>query len=324
MQIQVRTSINVRSNTVPSTPAFVQDALPENWSGHTIIEKPAPEMPTLVPRLDAVPVRLKASQRPRQHSRLSSYLHGFSVVGGDDSIQTPSRPRKMYHYSTQCYARTPRTVRTQRDANTTGLRPANSTRGVIDPVHSPNSATWPLTPHIQDERDRDRRRLTMDAHQSRALTEPGYSQQRMKHRRTRTIVSRKEDGKSLLSHKRDPKVRKKIIGCLVFGTLLAIVLTTCTSHLPPYRPPYHILTLNRPRPRDLQFPPRRHFPRRFHLLHHSAHHIIQPLPNPALHARLQAPTTFRKAKRQDAMAYRRRSCWICAATNANPCDFCER
>jgi len=236
MRIRVTTSINVRSNTVPSTPALVHEALPENWGGHTITEKPTQEMPTLVPRLDAMPSRVNASQRPRQNSRLSAFLHGFSVIGSDDSIQTPSRPRKMYHYSTQCYARTPRRIRTQRNNNATGLRPANSTRGVIDPVHSPNSATWPLTPHIQDERDRDRHRLTMNAHQSRTLAEMGYLQQKPRYRRTRTRISQKEDGKSLSSHKKDPKIRKKIIGCLLFGTLLIIILTTCTQPLPSIHP----------------------------------------------------------------------------------------
>ncbi|KAK4695754.1 hypothetical protein P7C71_g2057, partial [Lecanoromycetidae sp. Uapishka_2] len=226
MQIEVRTSINVRSNTVPSTPALVHDALPESWDSHKLIEKPTADMPTLVPRLDAVPARLKASQRPRRHSRLSSFLHGFSVIGGEESNPAPPRPRKMYHYSTQCYARTPRRIRSQRDANITGLRPANSTRGVIDPVHSPTSATWPLTPHIQDQRERDRRRLTVHAHESRVLTDMGYLQTGPRHRRTGTRGSQKEDGKSLMSHRKDPKVRKKIIGCLFFGTLLTIVLTT--------------------------------------------------------------------------------------------------
>lgn len=230
MRIQVRTSINVRSNTLPSTPALVHDALPNNREGHKIIEKSRPDMPTLVPRLDAVPTRLKASQRPRQHSRLSAFLHGFSVLG-DESCPTPSRPRKMYHYSTQCYARTPRRIRTQRNANATGLRPANSTRGVIDPVHSPTSATWPLTSHIQDERDRDRQRLTMDAHQSPVLIDMGDLRSKTQHRRTRRRGAHKDDAKSLLLQNKDPKIRKKVIGCLIFGTLLTIVLTTCMPPL---------------------------------------------------------------------------------------------
>ncbi len=230
MRIQVRTSINVRSNTVPSTPALVHHALPDNWEGHKIIEKSTLDMPTLVRRLDAVPTRLEASQRPRQHSRLSAFLHGFSVIG-DESCPTPSRPRKMYHYSTQCYARTPRRIRTQRNANATGLRSANSTRGVIDPVHSPTSATWPLSSYIQDESYRDRQRLTMDAHHSPVLTDMGDLRPKTRHRRKRTRGAHKDDPKSVWLHNKDPKIRKKVIGCLIFGTLLIIVLTTCMPPL---------------------------------------------------------------------------------------------
>ena len=228
MHIQVTTQIHVQSNTAPSTPALVADTLPENWVGQSLTEKTTTAMPTFVPHLEAA--QLKASQRPRKHSRLSAFLHGFSVIG-DESPPKPSRLPNMHRYSTQCYARTPCRVRTQHNSTVTGLRPANSTRGVIDPVHSPTSSVWHLTPQIQDERDSDGRVMTSDAYQSRGLMEMGYMQSEARPRQTKVRHGRKKDIPSPPLSKQ-PKTRKKIIGSLVFGTLLAIVLTTCAlSHI---------------------------------------------------------------------------------------------
>ena len=217
MRINVTTAISVLSNTVPSTPAPKNDAVPEDWCDFKSIGKPSTDMPSLVPRLDAVPARMKASQRPRQHSRLSAFLHGFSVVG-EESNTPPARPRKMYRYSTRCYARTPRTVRSEH--HQIALRPATSTRGVIDPVHSPTSATWPLTHHIQ----------TTGAGTDLANVAVEMTIKPSKHRpyAKSKIGGKMRSERDAFFRTTNPNIRKKVVGCLFFGTLLTIVLTTCT------------------------------------------------------------------------------------------------
>ena len=229
MRIQVRTSINVRSNTAPSTPALVNEALPENWKDHIIKEKKsAPEMPTLV---ESAQSQFIASQRPPQGSRLSAWLHGSSAIGNE------RRPKATRSYTTtQCYSRTPRRGRSQHQP--TALRHTASTRGVIDPVHSPTSSSWPLSNEsfeVRRDRDRDRRLSTLEPYQAITRREPLYPQSKTGPQRkgTRKVVVRKKGDRTCLPAVADPKIRRKIIGCLFFGTLLTIVLTTCTLPLPP-------------------------------------------------------------------------------------------
>ena len=230
MRIQVRTSINVRSNTAPSTPALVNEALPENWKDHIIKDKKsAPEMPTLV---ESAQSQFIASQRPPQGSRLSAWLHGSSAIGNE------RRPKATRSYTTtQCYSRTPRRGRSQHQP--TALRHTASTRGVIDPVHSPSSS-WPLSNESFEvrrdrDRDRDRRLSILEPYQAITRGEPLYPQSKTGPQRkgTRKVVVRKKGDRTCLPAVTDPKIRRKIIGCLFFGTLLTIVLTTCTLPLPP-------------------------------------------------------------------------------------------
>ncbi len=278
MRIRVTTSINVRSNTVPSTPALVHDALPEDWNNYIVPEKPKPT--SAMPSIESAQSRFLASQRIPKGSRLSAWLHGFSVVGNQQR-PTVAHHRKVSHTTTQCYSRTPRRSRTQN--RPTGLRPANSTRGVIDPVHSPTTSCWPLSNRsFDDRRGRDRQLSTLEPYTPR--TPATASSPHLKsgtHRRKKVHKSSKKPQRICFPHVTDPKLRHKILGCLFFGTLLTLVLTTCTSSLSPST---QTNQLHRPRPRNLQCPPRRHLPRRLHLHNPRPHHNIQPLPNPALHA----------------------------------------
>ena len=281
MRIRVTTSINVRSNTVPSTPALVHDALPEDWNNYIVPEKrnPTPAMPSL----ESAQSRLVASQRIPKGSRLSAWLHGFSVVGNQQR-PTVAHHRKVSHTTTRCYSRTPRKSRTQ--TRPTGLRPANSTRGVIDPVHSPTTSCWPLSNQsFDDRRGRDRQPSTFEPYAP--WTPATASSPHLKsgtQRRKKNLKSSKKPKHTCFPHVNDPKLRHKIFGSLFFGTLLTLVLTTCTSSLSSPKPPTQTNRLCRPRPRNLQCPRRPHLPHCLHLRHPRPHNNIQPLPNSSLHA----------------------------------------
>ena len=226
MRIRVTTSINVRSNTVPSTPALVHDALPEDWNNYIIPEKRNPT--SAMPSLESAQSRLLASQRIPKGSRLSAWLHGCSVVGNQQR-PTVAHHRKVSHTTTQCYSRTPRRSRTQ--SRPTGLRPANSTRGVIDPVHSPTTACWPLSSRSFDDlRGRDRQPHTFEPYTPR--TPATASSPHLKsgtNRQKKIHKSSKKPQRICFPHVTDPKLRHKIFGTLFFGTLLTLVLTACTS-----------------------------------------------------------------------------------------------
>lgn len=222
MRIQVRTSINVRSHTAPSTPVFVNEALPENWKDHIIEEKrSASEMPTLV---ESARTRFVASQRPPQGSRLSAWLHGSSAISSERRLKAIRS-----HTTTACYSRTPRRVKGER--HPPALRHAASTRGVIDPVHSPTTS-WPLSnDSFEVMRDRDRQLPTWEPYQDISRGKSVYPQLKTgpQRRGTRNVIVRKKGDRTCLPAVTDPKIRHKIFGCLFFGTILTIVLTTCTS-----------------------------------------------------------------------------------------------
>lgn len=226
MRIRVTTSINVRSNTVPPTPVHATDdftPLPEE--NKNLVEKvrsksPLPFLPT---RSDMTTSRFMASQRPPRGSRLSAWIHGFSVVS-DDRGRPSAHNRKTSHTSTYCYSRTPRR-RSQNRA--TGLRPINSTRGIIDPVHSPSLATFPLSAPSQEGGGLFPPMSAHDAQQARMLTETGDVQLKSRHERTRNKQVRKKDQRHFPLNTSDRKIRRKLVGCLFVGTVLTILLTTC-------------------------------------------------------------------------------------------------
>ncbi|KAL2042140.1 hypothetical protein N7G274_005328 [Stereocaulon virgatum] len=219
MRIEVHTSINVRSHTAPSTPVFVNEALPANWNDHIIEqERSASGMPTLV---ESARTRFVASQRPPQGSRLSAWLHGSSAIGNE---QRPKATRS--HTTTACYSRTPRRVRGER--HPPALRHAASTRGVIDPVHSPTTS-WPLSnDSFEAMRDRDRQLPTWEPYEALSRGKSVYPQSKTgpQRRGTRNVIVRNKGDRTCLPAVTDPKIRQKIFGCLFFGTILTTVLTT--------------------------------------------------------------------------------------------------
>lgn len=234
MRIRVTTSINVRSNTAPSTPVQAVDAFPPLLEeAQNVVEKVRSKspLPHLTTRSNMGTSRFMASQRPPRGSRLSAWIHGFSIVNDDRGRQS-THHRKTSHTSTQCYSRTPR--RRSRNRGT-GLRPANSTRGVIDPVHSPSHGTFPVLARNQEAEHQQRPLLAYDGHRARPLTEMVNPPSETRHRRTGVKQARQKGQQSCLVNTLDPKIRWKIIACLLFGTILVILLTTCRTYLlPPF------------------------------------------------------------------------------------------
>ena len=282
MRIKVVTSINVRSSPFASPRAVIQEAFPEPQERGDLGEKSSP-MPSLAPgqypRMD----RLIASQRIPHGSRLSGWLHGSSVRT-KDRREPPNFTRKTSHTSTSCFAAA------ERRQHATGIRSYPSTRGLIDPVHSPSCGPRQLTHGPDPRRDAYLERLRAElSSQPRERCSKRHHQQRLKR-------APAKKGRLCFPQIKDLKIRQKIIGCLFFGTLLTIILTTCNSlRLAPYMLPYanHLLMAYRSRPRNIRILPRRHFPWRFHLLHPRPYHLILPLPDPSLHARLRTQNAFR-------------------------------
>jgi len=226
MRIQVTTSINVRSNTVPPTPTQSDNASSQPEENRRKIETPRSKspIPFLPPLPDMATARFKASQRPPPGSRLSAWLHGTSVLNNGRGRSTNHNP-KASRTSTYCYHQTPR--RRSRD-RTTGLRPVASTRGVIDPVHSPTTGAWPVPPRGQEMRHPNRPLSPLDAYQTRMLKEMGYPAPNTRDRRRKTSEGHRKSNRTCFPRIKDPKIRRKAIGCLFFGNILAIILTICT------------------------------------------------------------------------------------------------
>lgn len=226
MRIKVTTSINVRSNTVPSSPSQAIDAFPPlPEKSRIIVEKvrsTAP-LPLLFSQPNMATSRFMASQRPPRGSRLSAWIHGISVVN-EDRGRASTHNRNTSHTSTYCYSRTPR--RRSQD-RVTGLRPLNSTRGVIDPEHSPTRGTFPFLAGAQ-LRDHERPLQIYSGNSAGTYRDTGHAQVKSCHRRTRTKSNQKKGRKTSLANTSDPKVRQKIIGSFAFGTILAILLIICT------------------------------------------------------------------------------------------------
>ena len=225
MRIRVTTSINVRSNTVPPSPVQVSNVpnLPEEQEQRIEKIRSKSPIPFLPPLQDMAMSRLKASQRPPAGSRLSAWLHGASTMN-DARGRTGPHNRKISHTSTYCYHQTPRRRSAERPS---GLRPAASTRGVIDPVHSPTAQTWPMPPQSQHAGSRQRPLSPVDAYQTRMLAEMGFPPKTKHGKGNAKQVQNKQD-RRCFPHIADRKVRQKAIGCVFFGTLLTIILTICT------------------------------------------------------------------------------------------------
>ena len=239
MRIKVVTSINVRSS--PNTEAFSE---PERRDA--ILKNCSPATPSLVPgrlpRMD----RFLASQRIPRGSRLSGWFHGSSVRSNDGkrpAIHT--RKQKISHTSTYCFA----AAEPGHQHQAPGIRSFPSTRGLIDPVHSPTYGPRQLT-YGSDPRH--------DAYLKRLRAELGSAPREHSSKRRHQQRSKRSPAKNerlCFPQIKDVKMRQKVIGCLFFGSLLTILLTTC-KFLPSwsqYLPPTWAISTN-----DLQTSPSRY------------------------------------------------------------------
>ena len=219
MRIKVVTSINVRSSPFASPRAVSQEPFPERERSDAILED-SPAVSHLasgqLPRMD----RFIASQRIPRGSRLSGWLHGSSVRA-NDRRRPPVHTQKTTQASTYCFAATERGPRD----HAPGIRSYPSTRGLIDPVHSPSHSPGQLTYGSDSRHDAYLERLRAELGSLPRKHSTGNRQRRHRQNSKRAPAKTK---RLCFPRINDLRMRQKIIGCLFFGTLLAIVLTTCT------------------------------------------------------------------------------------------------
>ncbi|CAF9920481.1 hypothetical protein IMSHALPRED_004918 [Imshaugia aleurites] len=212
MRIKVVTSINVRSSPFASPRVVVQDAFPEPHGDAILGEKFSTFRsfaPGQHPRMD----RFIASQRIPRGSRLSGWLHGSSVRN-NDRRRPANHTRTTSYTSTYCFAAA------EQERHAPSIRSYPSTRGLIDPVHSPTYGPRQLT-YGSDPRH--------DAYLKRLRAEMGTLPREHCSKRRHRQRSKREPAKKerlCFPQIKDSKMRQKIIGCVFFGTLLTIVLTT--------------------------------------------------------------------------------------------------
>ena len=165
--------------------------------------------------------RFIASQRIPRGSRLSGWLHGSSVRH-KDRRRPPVQPRKTMQTSTYCFAEAEGGQQTR----TPGIRSYPSTRGLIDPVHSPTYGPRQLTYGSVSRHDAYLERLRAEMG---SLPRENFSKRRHQQRSKRAPA---KNERLCFPKIKDLKTRQKTLGCLLFGTLLIIVLTTCKSFRP--------------------------------------------------------------------------------------------
>lgn len=242
MRIKVVTSINVRSSPFASPKVVIHKPTPEPEHADAILENISLAIPSLTPgRMD----RFIVSQRIPRGSRLSGWLHGSSVPDSDRR-KSPIYTGKTFHTSTHCFA----TAEGGHQRNAPGIRSYPSTRGLIDPVHSPTFVPRQLT-HGSDPRH--------DVYLERLRAEMGSLPRKncdnKKHHQRRPKRAPAKNARLCLPKTKSLKMRQKIIGCLLFGTLLIMILTTCESfHADPnvcYPAGKHLLINHRPCSRNI-------------------------------------------------------------------------
>ena len=221
MRIKVVTSINVRSSPFTSPTRAIQEAFPEPERRDAILEEGLPatsSAPSQLLRMD----RFLASQRIPRGSRLSGWLHGASVRSKDSKKPHRTRKTQTSHTSTYCFA----AAEQGRQHHSPGIRSYPSTRGVIDPVHSPTYSPRQLT-YGSDPRHA--------AYLERLRAELGSVPREhggKKRHRQKSKSSPAKNERCCFPQIKDLRLRQKMIGCFVFGTLLTILLTTCKPFNP--------------------------------------------------------------------------------------------
>ncbi|KAL6713951.1 hypothetical protein ACLMJK_008445 [Lecanora helva] len=225
MQIQVRTSINVRSNTLPSSPAEYRNEFPPPKDNKKVLEKTRSKspIPFLLPLQDMAVSRFKASQRPPPGSRLSAWFHGFSVMD-NNRRRTNTHNRNVSRTDTYCHHQTPRRRSFE---HATGRRPAASTRGVLDPEHSPATNVWhiPPPPPVRDTRFSVYPIASSHVNQIHGHGQSSRQPVKLRQEKSDPRPVHPKQGRACFPSIKDPKIRQKAIGCLFFGIILTTVLT---------------------------------------------------------------------------------------------------
>lgn len=175
-------------------------------------------------------ISFAVSQRPRPGTRLSSFLHGESTFHRRKSSKglrsfpcasvqnVPTARHELEHYPPRDETFHP------------GLRSPSSTRSIIDPLHSPLNVSTPMADNdIADVPD-DSAEYVHPAFASPPFPERQRVPQDWRsnrHRRARPKHASEAAHRRRFPHNADPHTRRKLIGCLVSGTLLTVVMTTC-------------------------------------------------------------------------------------------------
>lgn len=249
----------------------------------------------------------------RAQSTFSAFFHGHSVI-----TTSNAHPRKD---DPTAPVRTPIYDRYHTDAARS--RSPTSTRSLIDPSSSPLSYAESLPSEALPGFERGAGRSEM-AHipPSRLPAEdqhPGRAGDLSRHRRARrkSKKAEKETRRLCFPGVRNPKIRRKVVGCLISGSLLVTVLTICMFPSPPFFS-FQLTNPGRSRPRNL-LPPLHHLHPT--LPHHPyppdspPHNFVLPLPHPAVHARLPLEE-IPHPQYQDPQSYGRRR--LCAAEDTDP------
>lgn len=171
--------------------------------------------------------RSNTNPRSWARRRYSSFFHGDSVVAGSRTASVHTRKASR---SAQ------RSSRVQSEQHGSGLRSPTSTRSLIDPTSSPNSTARSISPDTFERFRRDSNRPALayvrpsrtsgeldraERHLARAIV-------RTRRRQAWPCSVKEKVKRRCLPNIRNPKIRRKIIGCLVSGGILAVMLTICT------------------------------------------------------------------------------------------------
>lgn len=158
--------------------------------------------------------------------RLSAWFHGHSVIGDNRSRSSRRAPKS---WRTRGHSMSP--YEPADSVNISGIRSPSSTRSIIDPASSPNVGSGLASTSVLNH---------MNGEQSTSIGGTRYDGERVigceggTRTRTRLALSRPKRKPRPNTQRRhcfpgfkNRKVKKKTIGCLVSGGLLAIILTTC-------------------------------------------------------------------------------------------------
>lgn len=173
-----------------------------------------------------------ASQRPRPGTRLSSFLHGESVM--DQFRKVPAgRGKVSYAYPQKVHTARHEFghYQSQSETHPPISRSPSSTRSIIDPLHSPINFSRPMTNEILESVDSHNPEYVHPAFTSPDVQEKGRSsrpRRKAKHGRRKAELTSNPHPRTCFPQIMDRHIRQKMLGCLLSGTLLTIVLTTCT------------------------------------------------------------------------------------------------